>query len=61
METTLETGIIMFHKYVCMFLVKPDMPIMHNSTGSTHIDNRKIFLRCEETNAMAVIEKYTHT
>ena len=34
---------------------------MHNSTGSTHIDNRKILLRCEEINAMAAIEKYAHT
>ena len=48
------------HKYVCMSLVKPDMPIMHKGTGSTHTDNRKILLRCEETNATPAIEKYTH-
>ena len=59
METTLETSMMLFYKYMFMSLVKPDIPIMQNSTGS--IDNRKILLRCEEINAMAAIEKYAHT
>ena len=48
------------HKYVCVSLVKPDMPIMHNSTGSTHtqITERS---SSDAKRPIAAIEKYAHT